>query len=837
MAYIDKYGVEFSDDRKTLLGCPSSLQGEYVIPNCVTSIGERPFFGCKDLTSVTIPNNVKSIGENAFSHCSNLTKVTICSNIIVSKKYDSSSICSIFGAQVNEYIIGNDINQIGEYAFYGCKNLTSVKIGNSVTSIEHAAFSGCSNIKSVNIPNSVTSIGSEAFYSSGLTSIKISSSVTSIGWSAFSGCSSLKSIEIPSSIVSIENYTFHGCSNLKSIIIPDSVTSIGDEVFKSCRSLVSIVIPDSVTKIGYGNFCDCEKLRSIVIGNGIKHIDNCFKYCNSLSSIVCTEDLRISQKENYIQETKWFSLQPMGAITLGATLIAYIPSDDETLEHYKVPDNILYIAADAFEYCDGMESIDFNNVQVVDCDLPDSISTIMASGDALLETESFENTTWYKKQKEGCVYMGKLLYGYKKISNYPKVIKLNEQTQVINKRAFYNEVENDDVYCSRKDSFVVIGNKNLTIIGESAFEGAPIKEIVASPHLWEIRKRAFFRSKLNAINMPYGLQVLGEYAFAYCELRCISIPPSISIIPEGAFMECNVSSIYIPHTVKGIGYKAFYNNSALENVFLSERVETIGDDAFAASNAISGFPCLMIPSTIKSLGNAFARYRHEEYYDERYSSYRCDKNEVEVLIVGCDVNTHRWASYFGTKLKTVIFKEGVTAIPSYCFLDCAVLKNVILPTSLHTIMEGVFQGCESLETLTLPQNIKEIWSSSLPQNIKKVIVSSGQLLLKIGAYGKERYNYYIENNVFVDANGSSIIPKLMIYKLGNRNDNGVHCYRGNLYDIEVVEDFENPEPKDEDVSDGYANPSYSQYGGYNGYDDDTIDSAFEGDPEATWNVD
>lgn len=31
--------------------------------------------------------------------------------------------------------------------------------------------------------------------------------------------------------------------------------------------------------------------------------------------------------------------------------------------------------------------------------------------------------------------------------------------------------------------------------------------------------------------------------------------------------------------------------------------------------------------------------------------------------------------------------------------------------------------------------------------------------------------------------------------------------------------------------------SYSKYGGYNDYDDDTIDSAFEGDPEATWNID
>ena len=33
------------------------------------------------------------------------------------------------------------------------------------------------------------------------------------------------------------------------------------------------------------------------------------------------------------------------------------------------------------------------------------------------------------------------------------------------------------------------------------------------------------------------------------------------------------------------------------------------------------------------------------------------------------------------------------------------------------------------------------------------------------------------------------------------------------------------------------NSSYEKYNGYNGYDDDTIDTAFDGHPEATWNVD
>lgn len=59
-----------------------------------------------------------------------------------------------------------------------------------------------------------------------------------------------------------------------------------------------------------------------------------------------------------------------------------------------------------------------------------------------------------------------------------------------------------------------------------------------------------------------------------------------------------------------------------------------------------------------------------------------------------------------------------------------------------------------------------------------------------------------------------------------------------LYEDEVEEfDFDNDD--DDDFYDNYYDegPSYSRYGGAYGFDDDTIDSAFEGDPENYWNID
>ena len=256
----------------------------------VTSIGDRAFDQCSGLTSVTIPNSVTTIGEEVFGNCSRLNSVIVDKN---NGTYDSRDNCNaIIKTSTNKLIVGcknttipNSVTSIGDRAFYGCSELTSVTIPNSVTSIGESAFYGCSGLTSAIIGNSVKSIGESAFDScSGLTSVTIGNSVKSIGEGAFRYCSGLTSVTIPNSVTFIGE---DACSGLTSVTIGNSVTSIGQEAFCGCSGLTSVTIPNAVISIGYGAFSDCSGLTSVTIGNSVTSIGEIAFYgCSGLTKLV-----------------------------------------------------------------------------------------------------------------------------------------------------------------------------------------------------------------------------------------------------------------------------------------------------------------------------------------------------------------------------------------------------------------------------------------------------------------------------------------------------------------------------------------------------------------------
>ena len=258
---------------------------DLIIPNSVTSIGERAFDYCSGLTSVTIPNSVTSIGENAFYDCYGLKKVIV---------HDIAAWCGInFGFNPLSYA----------HHLYSDDNteITNLVIPNSVTSIEKSAFSGCSGLTSVTIPSSVTSIGEYAFSDcsalkkvivhdiAAWCGINFGSNPLSYAHHLYSDDNTeITNLVIPNSVTSIGSSTFWFCSGLTSVTIPNSVTSIGGAAFYNCSGLTSVAIPNSVTSIGGAAFYNCSGLTSITIGSGIKTIySSAFASCPELTDVTC----------------------------------------------------------------------------------------------------------------------------------------------------------------------------------------------------------------------------------------------------------------------------------------------------------------------------------------------------------------------------------------------------------------------------------------------------------------------------------------------------------------------------------------------------------------------
>jgi len=251
--------------------------------------------GCNN---TTIPSSVTTIGDYAFYCCKNLTSVTI----------------------------PNSVTSIGDNTFWHCDNLTNITIPNSVTNIGEGIFGCCSSLMSIVvessntiydsrndcnaiietasntliagcmstiIPNSVTNIGTSAFHGCfELTSIEIPISVTSIGGSAFSSCTSLTSVTVPDGVISIGNSAFNSCSGLTSVTIPNSVTSIGVYAFSHCTSLTSVIFNaedcETMGSSSYPVFEDCTSLSSVTIGENVKHIPSyAFNGNSNISAITC----------------------------------------------------------------------------------------------------------------------------------------------------------------------------------------------------------------------------------------------------------------------------------------------------------------------------------------------------------------------------------------------------------------------------------------------------------------------------------------------------------------------------------------------------------------------
>ncbi|MGN1062064.1 MAG: leucine-rich repeat domain-containing protein, partial [Candidatus Scatosoma sp.] len=204
------------------------VEGTFNVKDGVTKINPSTFAGKATLEGITIPATVTEIGEKAFYDCLGLKTVTFETN--------------------------SNLATIGASAFRNCVSLKEIAIPSNVKIIESYTFYNCKSLETVILPEGLTNIG---YYAS--------SGVQKLGSGySFAFCSSLKNINIPSTVQWIQNYSFQNCASLESIDLNAENNQVGTYAFENCTSLRKVTLNAKIKSLPSYLFRNCTSLNSVI---------------------------------------------------------------------------------------------------------------------------------------------------------------------------------------------------------------------------------------------------------------------------------------------------------------------------------------------------------------------------------------------------------------------------------------------------------------------------------------------------------------------------------------------------------------------------------------------
>ena len=358
----------------------------------------------------------------------------------------------------------------------------------------------------------------------------------------------------------------------------------------------------------------------------------------------------------------------------------------QNLQSVRIPDSILLIRENAFNYCTSLTSIEIP-VNVKNCTLAFNFCTelktiywnaidcrISSDGEygefrmcPAITTVIFGDDVQYIPNIFKSNYLGDKRTNLTSITIGKSVTKVTAGTfqHCENLKTVYWNAKNGDWSFSGyyADSPLFKGCTALTTV----IFGNDVKKI--SDNMFN------GCTNLNSVSMSNSITTIGDYAFNDCR----NLAGNINL--DG---------------VTSIGEDAFYNCTSLNGVSMNS-LTSIGNYAFSGCKSLTS---ITIPDSVTSIGNyAFSGCKSlETVY---WNATNCTSAGSSYPIFnGC------------TALTTVIIGDNVLSIPDYAFSGCSSLTSVTIPGSVTTIGSSAFRGCTSLTSITISDSVTSIGNSA-----------------------------------------------------------------------------------------------------------------------------
>ncbi|MCF0219736.1 MAG: leucine-rich repeat domain-containing protein [Muribaculaceae bacterium] len=573
------------------------------IPNSVVTIRESVFYGCECLEYVNLPESVSSIGAGCFVNCIGLKSIIIPESVTGLGKSVFESCTGLTSVDIG----GSSI--IPSYAFYNCSNLNKVTITGSVKYIDDHAFDKCISLSSVTtIPNSVTKIGEYAFNNCVcLSSITIPESVTEIGDYAFCGCTELETVNFNAINCSSmrkndESNVFKDCINFTKLNIGDKVQKIPNYAFYNCEGIRILNIPNSVTSIGESAFFCCKALEELIIGNSVTYIGKYAFEGNSLTSLI------IPNSVEYIESRSFLGPSNLTLLVLGKSL--------KSIEDGAFPSNIETIRCENPTPPHLSEYGVFSSYCYQNCDLrvPEGCIEAYKTADqwenfiniSVNDNFSMENsdgvTIYYKITSSTSPLTAGVTTG-----NYSGDINIPEFVTYLGNTYSVTSIEDEAFYFGAKGLTSVTLPNSIISIGKRNFNGCS-------------NLKAFYGKYASEDNRCL-IKDGSLYAFAPSELNNYYLSESVTSIEERVFYDCNeLTFINLGTTIENIGDEVFFNCRALEKINCGNPTPpTLGYNVFENVNKQS---CeLVVPE------GSIEAYRAADQWKEFYNISRIENIE------------------------------------------------------------------------------------------------------------------------------------------------------------------------------------------------------------------